>query len=65
MHIFKKHFCEPRKSQNFAERAAESGCSAASSDPVVTSIVIGPGIEISGDVISCGTLPLIAERTLS
>eukprot|EP01048_Picozoa_sp_COSAG05_P004240 COSAG05_NODE_221_length_13654_cov_29.450103_12_plen_91_part_00 len=47
-----------------AERAAEFGCKAANSGPVVVSIVFGPGIETSGEISSSGVLPLIAESTL-
>ena len=46
-----------------AERAAEFGCKAANSGPVVVSIVFGPGIETSGEISSSG-MPLIAESTL-
>ena len=48
-----------------AERAAETGCSEASSASLVSSIEVGPGIEFSAGDAAHGVLPLVAERTPS
>ena len=48
-----------------AERAAETGCSEASSASLVSSIEVGPGIDISSGDAAHGVLPLVAERTPS
>ena len=48
-----------------AERAAETGCSEASSASLVSSIEVGPGIDISSGDVAHGVLPLVAERTPS
>ena len=48
-----------------AERAAETGCSEASSASLVSSIEVGPGIEFSAGDVAHGVLPLVAERTPS
>ena len=48
-----------------AERAAETGCSEASSASLVSSIEVGPGIDFSAGDAAHGVLPLVAERTPS
>ena len=48
-----------------AERAAETGCSEASSASLVSSIEVGPGIDFSSGDAAHGVLPLVAERTPS
>ena len=48
-----------------AERAAETGCSEASSASLVSSIEVGPGIEFSVGDAAYGVLPLVAERAPS
>ena len=48
-----------------AERAAETGCSEASSASLVSSIEVGPGIEFSAGDAAHGVLPLVAERAPS